>query len=337
MYNAASLSTVMSAIFARMSASDYSVDNSFASETITGFCPEQTARERLQWVCFCIGAYVKTYFNDKIEILPIDDTETAIPRNKTFWRPSITYKDYITAINITGYAFTQGEPANTDEWVTDGTNYYIITKTVYTLSNPDAPQNVPTRTIDIDNVYLVNSANVSSILSHLSTLYFKRIELDASVINNYEYEPAQRVGVYIDEFRSASGFIESCDFSFGVQARSKMHLTPIEEKETTVLIITYFYGNIILGKNTYYLPVDYQYSIENPYIDQTSGRHRYVYRPLNQYATGTMHEGINTKSEQYEVALHYYYDNDVLYLISVSGVAWEEVGEGETAEVVVIE
>ena len=159
MYSSKSVSTLLSEIMGSVS---YTLDSSFSSATVTGFCPEQTARERLLWVCFVIGAYVKSFFNSKVEILPVDTTVTTIPSSVTYWKPAISYNDYVTAVKVVSYSYTQGTPANTDTWVTDGTNYYIQTQQVNTLSNPDAPASAPENVVTIEGVTLVNSSNVSA-------------------------------------------------------------------------------------------------------------------------------------------------------------------------------
>jgi hypothetical protein len=42
---------------------DSDVATEWASVTIQGFCPEQTARERLQWLLLCAGGYIKSFFD----------------------------------------------------------------------------------------------------------------------------------------------------------------------------------------------------------------------------------------------------------------------------------
>ena len=62
---------IIDAIFtaAGISSSYYTIGSGFSNITVPGYAPEQTARERLQWVCFVIGAYIKTCFNSSLQIL----------------------------------------------------------------------------------------------------------------------------------------------------------------------------------------------------------------------------------------------------------------------------
>ena len=296
----------------------YTLDSSFDNETVTGFCPEQTARERLMWVCFTIGAYVKTHFNQEIEILPIDDTETLVPKANTYWKPSVTYNDWVTAVKAKTYSFTQGTPETTDTYVKDANGtVYIVQESEISLSNPLAPSAAPENVIEIEGVYLVNEDNVSGLLTHLSAWYFKRTVVDADIINNADYLPGDRVILAVDDATLYGGYINSADYTFGLQSKSKIHLTAAENVEAANLTIIYFYEDTQLDKKMYLLPIGYEYEIQNPYIDITMNSHRYIFRPLNESATGTIVDGENEDEEECAVALDW--KDRILEIISVDG------------------
>lgn len=307
----------------------------------SGFYPEQTARERIQWMLFVTGGFVKSFYGggsgNVLYFTLIDElTETDIPIEKTYWKPSVSYNDYVTAVNVTAYTLTQGTPANTDQWVKDANDVtYIVTPQVFTVTNPDVPANVPANEVNITGVYVVNDTNVSDILTRLGGLYFNRTVITADVINNHEYFPADKVSLQTDSENIVKGHISSCTFTFGLQAKSRIKLIAVEEVASGNLIIRYMYNNVLIGERTYRLPVGNTYQIENPYIDINSSSHRYVYRPLNQYAEGTIAAGDNINVQQCDVALHFYYSDNTLLIISVSGVEASEP-DAETGEVVVI-
>lgn len=303
----------------------YSLDGSFSSTTLTGFCPEQSARERLQWVCFVIGAYVKTFFNDEIEILPIDSTTVLVPIWKTFFKPTINYSDHVTGVKVTGYSFAQGTPQTTDEYVTDGTNYYIVTKQEYTLANSLAPAAAADNVVTVDGVYLVNSGNVSGILTHLAALYFKRTEVELDVIDNAEYIPGDKLTVYADVDMLLSGFAKSCEFAFGVQARAKMVLTASESVTGAKLTIVYTWNSTELDREEYFLPAGYSYSITTRYLDATMNGHRYVFRPTTATISGTMPSAGTTETVTCEVALDLH--QGILHVISVDEVTVDSSGD----------
>ena len=317
-YNNATLLTALNTVFASLGNNAFAVDTALDNNTvISGFCPEQTARERLLWLCFVAGAYVKTFFTDTILILPVDDTEVPVPMEQTFYKPSITYDDYVTAVEVTYYTFTQGTPQTTDKWVTDGVLYYIVTSNKVTLLNSNVPETAAENVIKVDGVTLINSANVDDICSHLAKYYFERVRMDLDIVNNANYAPGQRLLVYADEDTMVTGYASKMEFSFGLQARAKVSLIAAQLKASGNLVITYKWGTMKLKRIKYTFPVGYTYQITNPYIDLVIERHRYVFRPINQYATGTISSGTNTNTQTCAVALDLDRDTNILHVISV--------------------
>lgn len=296
----------------------YSLDSAFDGLRINGFCPQQKARERLLWVCFVIGAYIRAAFNDILEILPLDTISTHIPKSDTYWKPTEMNNDPVTAIKVKSYAFTQGTPATTDTWVTDGTNYYVVTEQEHTLTNTAAPIGTLENVVTIDGVYLVNASNVSGILTFLAQWYFNPTQIDASVINNAAYAPGDLVLLHTDDSHIVSGYITEESFEFGLQAKATIKLAGTAYIETGNLTILYVYDATQLDRKVYTLPLNYAYSITNSYIDMTMNGHRYIFRPLEAAAEGTMTTEAETKTEQYDVALDLH--ERILHIISVDEV-----------------
>lgn len=315
----------------------------FYNVRVTGYCPEQTVKERIQWLCIAVGAYVKTFFTDKIEIVPIDNSITKIPIEKTFWRPSITSTDYVSDINVTSFSFhwTDVQPQDYEEYIYFGNEgeepFLRITRTEIN-THRQVPANVPTDEINLNDVYLINSRNVNAISNRLASIYFMSQEVDADVINNAEYIPADKVKVSLDPpdgdtVRTAEGYIDSCDFSFGLMARSRIHLAVQGFNATTKLIINYLKGSVKLGKKQFQFPEGTIQTIPNPYLSQTSGKKRYVYYPINPNTVVTIHSGTNVSNQQCDYALIFNGENKVLRIYSVTDVHWQD----ENEEVLVIE
>lgn len=310
----------------------YSLDISFALETITGFCPNQTARERLLWVTFTIGAYVKTCFNQGIEILPIDGTQTTVPVSDIYWEPTVVYSDWVTAIRGHAYSFTIGTPSTTDTYVEDDLgNTYIVTETTITIQNQNVTAAAPENIVEIEGVYLLNEDNISGVLTRLTDWYFNRTELDFDAINNRSYLPGDKVLVQIDDENLVSGYITSATFAFGVQAKATMHLMGVENVDAAKLTILCKYNGKQIGKKIYTFPVGYAYSVDMPYIDMTMNGHRYIFRPTTATVTGTMASGGTTVTVDYAVALDLY--EGVLKIISVDGIT-TTTESGETVGVI---
>ena len=334
MYSGAAIGDVLDGIMVRQSgassvtaAIDYSLSSAFEGVTITGYCPEQSARERLQWVSFAIGAFVRDCFSAEIEIEPIGSTVVPVPVGLTYGEPAptVNHSDYVTALKITGYAFSTGTPTTDDETVTVGGTTYIVTETVYTLTNTAAPSTANDNVKEIDGVYLVNADNVSAILTHAAGYYFKRTALELEAVDNADYIPGDRVSVYATEQRMYEGFLEGCEFSFGLQAKAKLSVTAADALETAPLTILYKWGSMQLDKRVYYFPVLYEYSLDNPYIDGTWSGHQYVFRPLTASVSGTLPAGGATVTVQYEVALDLH--KGVLHVISVDEVTVDSSGD----------
>ena len=319
-YNQESFGSVVAALFSNISISGtiYSVDASLTNVEITGFAPQQTARERLLWLCFVAGAYVRTAFTGIIGILPISNNTVIIPMAKTYWKPTVTYNDYVTAVKAVAYTYTLGTPQTTDKWVQDGNDYYIQTEQDFVLVNPDVPASAQENVVKIEGLTLINPDNVSDILTRISTYYFKRMEVNAEIINNAEFEPGAKVIMNIDDESLVSGYIYETNFTFGTQAKSRIKLVQTDSVEGGNLTIIGLYGEREISRQNYLLPVGYHYSIENPFVDLMIANARYIFRPINANATGTVTSGDTEDEEQYDVALKL--EKRKLYIYSVDEV-----------------
>lgn len=332
MYSDAPVGDVLDATMVRQAGGglvatiDYTLDSAFSSATLTGYCPEQSARERLQQICFVIGAYVKSFFYDEIEILPIDAAAAIIPIEKTFIepKPTVAYRDHVTAVEITGFTFTEGTPATGDEYVEAGGTTYIVARQTYTLTNTDAPSTAADNIQRFDDVTLINADNVSGILARVAGYLFKRTSVQLDAIDNAEFIPGDAVNVYADPSTMFGGFIASCAFSFGLQARAQLNVTACVDIETATLTVLYKKGTRQLDHKEYALPVGYAYSIENPYIDISYGGHRYIMRPQTEAVEGTL-TGDTTVTVQYDVALDLY--KGTLYVVNVDEITVTTEGQ----------
>ena len=288
-----------------------------------GYCPEQSARERLQWLLFISRGYCKQSFTNELYFDVINtDTVTNIPIEKTYWRPEVQYGDWVTAIRVYYYSWEKRAPVGDEEYVEVDGETYVYTESLFEFQNQNASANVAPNIIEISGLYLINEDIVAGLASRLALLYFNRISVDADIINNREFAPPQKVEIILDETHTATGYIDTLDFSFGVQAKSRMQMIGSHVGDAYVLIISYTYAGQTLSIKKYYIP-SYQYNIQNPYIDKKSATHRYIYRPVNEYATGIMDEPIVRQDEPMQIALHWYNEDKVLHVISVSDIEYD--------------
>lgn len=361
MYSQTPIATVLEEIFGTALAGMYTLDSSFAAETITGFCPEQTARERLQWVVFVIGGYINTCFTENVEILPVmnlEDNGTEIDINRTFFRPSKTYRDVVTAVKVTAYSYTQGTPASTDDYVQTGTEdapvYYIQGQSEVTLENTNRPSTAADNIVDVSDCTLVNTGNVSAIVSRLARYYFDRMEVSFDILNEHEYRPGQKVSVHIDtKGASASGYIDTASFSFGNKQKSNIKIAQAIAVRGRMLTINYISADAspevpedaFLGSNVRYLAGNTKYEIDNPYwtvysmLDPNTVISITIYVPENAQCVGEIKDEDVVVTEKQEVALvwfpHLWYRGEALpqkYLLeirSVSEMSDEDYDTGE--------
>lgn len=287
----------------------YTLDATIGAQTLTGFCPEQTARERLQWVCFAAGAYIRTWFCQDVQILPIPDpsgTPTLIPIDRVFMRPRITEEDYVTAVSARAYSFTQREPQSGESYVTDqGGLTYVYTTQDITISNPDLqPAEFPVNTVDALDVMLLDATRASAAASALARYCFNVVTIEADVIDNGgEYIPGMLVTIPVAADKMYTGYIISAAFRFGVQARATLTIAGAHQTPCARLTVIYKCGVELLGMRRYFFPVGYAYDISNDYLDINRDGVRRVFRPLTESVQGTMTADGATEVVQYAEAL----------------------------------
>lgn len=317
-------------------ANDYTVDNAIKNKLISGYAPAQTARERLTWLCFVLGAYVNDVYRDDALITEVDETETLIPVGQTYGgsqRPTLDKGQWVTGLKITTYAFRQGTQ---EEWEADDSSYmfplpWIATTQEITISNPGAPADARPNVVELSNIYLINQSNVSDIAARLAQYWFNPLTAQISVINNRSYKPGDLVTGYTAPDSLITGYIQQGAFAFGKQAMSRLSLIGVESIDGARLTINYKFNDRILSSIRYYLPVGAVFSISNPYLDRTEDGHRIIYRPTTENAEGTMVEGGLTVNVNYEIALDLF--EGILHIISVDEVTEQSSG-GETIGVI---
>lgn len=305
-------------------ANAYTVNSSIASKTVTGYAPAQSARDRLTSLLFVLGAVAIDVYRSDVLIRAVDRTETTIPLEHTYMRPLVTEGEWVTALRVTTYSFTEGTPQATDAYVSAGSVDYIVSSQTFELTNPNAPDDARENVLPVDGLMLIHSGNVSQVAARLAEYWFNPAEAQLTCINNRSYKPGDRVTGYAATDRLISGYIRQADFRFGKQSASALKLVGVANIEGAKLTINYRHGARNLGRETYYLPVGVAFSISNPYLDQMRNGHRIIYRPTTENAEGTMVAGGLTVTVNYEIALDLY--EGVLHVISVDEITEQSSG-----------
>lgn len=328
-YSSEPVANVLNAIFAKThaGAGGYTLASALSGQTISGYCPEQTARKRLQWVCFVLKAFVRQSFSSKIQIMPVSQTvEKNILSGKIKYKPVTEYGDYVSKITVRAYAYALTPKASigtTDKWVQVENDYYVVTTQDHSATNPNFPSGLPDNELMIDDVSLVNSSNAAGILNYFKELYFNRISVSLDAIDNAEFLPGEKVIAYTDSEAIVAGYIKACSFSFGLQAMASMQLVAAEDVEGASLTVEYLHNSSeSVLRHRYFLPVGYPYELDTQYPDTSDAYHRYVYRPLVDTITGTVASGLNIKIVDCGLAAHLNKSTGVLGIKSVDAVDW---------------
>lgn len=332
MYSAESLSDAIEEITDDTGAT-ITIDSG-VSGTLTGYCPEQDARERLQHILFATGLYCKTTFVSHPAIAQLDtNTVYNIPYEQTFWKPRQTFDDYVTAIQVAQYSFAEGTPETGDEYVEADGHIYLVSRTDLTLNNQDVPQEANPNVLIYDSVMLVNNSNSSLVASTLALYYFNRRKVEFDCINNGEFTVGHKYNVMLNDSAQSVGYAESCEFSFGTQTKSKMVLAACFIVPTVRLVVQYINkdnppGEIKVAERYFQFPEGASFEITTEYIDLILDGFQYVFRPDEDSVSGTMGSTETVVQVDCYVALKKDMSKGVLEIISVDSVERTQHGSG---------
>ena len=253
----------------------YTLPTDLANININGFAPEQTARERLLWLCLAMGAWVQQSFCNGLvfHALPNfsnhDLTQgTLIPYKRTYWKPSTQLGDpvYVVWVELVGNISTDettGTQSGTDE---NGTTYYwnLIT---HGYTNPD--ENAPGGSeVKISGVSLLNNEYQQPTFSLIGALYQNRMEVSAEVIDNGDIQPGDVVRVYTDEDLIYCGVVQQCTFTFGQQAKARLTVNAYpDELPIQIVRVSFTSGDVPLGQETEVYPEGDTWEVDAPTID----------------------------------------------------------------------
>lgn len=214
---------------------------------VTGYCPEQTARERLQWLCqarmFQISQWDSLSSNGLL-LRYAPDHPNANPSYVTI-RPEYTYSKPVIrqitpvgAVTITScsdFTTTFHDEAGWDSVVT-GYDYELaedgvipIEKRLYFRKQTHRTDNTVfgEAVIVEDNTLLLG--NIASELNAMPAPYFRGYEVELECLQLWPvghsveyYFPGTRVRFYTDPQTMYTGIVKSASFTFGLLAKAKL-------------------------------------------------------------------------------------------------------------------
>ena len=224
-YNGVSLSVALKDVEKNANGSfgvTYNVDTALSGKTITGYCPEQTARERLQQFCWAVGGYVSCACSALINILAIPSTvQGTVPKSKIYAFPAVANEDEVARVNLTVHTYTAGTSGDDIVIDADG-NKYVHTTSTLTMANT-ALTGVSNREISVDNATLVNSSNAQATLLRMASVYFNSGTWYGTTTPQ-GYIPGQMVQAEDRDGQMRQGYISALTYSFGKGAATTMEL-----------------------------------------------------------------------------------------------------------------
>ena len=312
-------------------------DQELEERTFSGYCPEQTYRERLLQICMATGLHVRDYNTDKIILEDWPAEETLVPTEDTYRQPHPQVdkrEDSTLGVKCTAYSFRAGTPQPGDKSVEAAGVTYIVTGQEVTLTKvPVVPEDASME--DVSSCMLIDTGNADAVLERLAQYYFYPTKVGFSCLNNHSYWAGDKLTVPTGDDELATGFAQRMDYRFGLQAMSQVELVGCQDADTAKLTVKYVWDGINLGKKVYHLPIGYTYTIQNPCLDKKMNQHRYIFRPLTSEVSGTLTQK-TTVTVEYAVALDLH--KKVLKVLIVDEVHVEERqdSDGNTVRVAVI-
>ena len=188
------------------------------SQRITGYCPQQTARERATMLATVTG----TYWNEGRQRLTSSSVQSVyFDANNTYRQPYRETQKQATKFRAVAYSYREDIPTETDEWVEYNGSYYIVTKTEIETgsTDPDA------KTVDVSNNPLISTDNVSSVLQRLANYHSTKdiVTGDLRIGGSLIY-PGNYVNMYFRENQRVQGQLENVAYSQGGELKGSVSL-----------------------------------------------------------------------------------------------------------------
>lgn len=270
------------------------IDSSLANLPVYGWCPAQSARERLQSLLMAHSAYIKDWNDMLMRVLPSPDLYnregwgTLLDMNTVFWRPQVNNTDKPSHLSLEYYSVAPGSPdpsdPNQSSVQDDSGSTYTVTKNSTGITIGGVGND-----INISGNMLVTYEIAQALLYQLDGVYSSPIVAEAEIINNGDIWPGDFVSIPADEEgkRLCTGWVNAVDFSFGVQARSRLKLEAPRLYDAARVILQWTCDGEIVHQDHRIFPPNYDYDIELSDTEVLGNGHLYTYSPVELDIQGT--------------------------------------------------
>lgn len=296
---------------------------------VNGFAPEQTAKERIQYVCFAYGYYPVTVFinepntsyNITIGKCPLslyDEIDpTYIMEQDIKWKPERSDRQFYTTVRLGWYQLWEIFEAQLDagSYVTDGTRYWL--PLLFTIDwHPSGSNAHPENVLEATSNMLITEDQKQIALLNFSLYYANGgLIYDVEFLTGdgvYQALPGEYISFYTGRGREiVYGVVEETDFIFGERISVKAKVRMLGSIAAHKLTVSHESAGKQLGTDEYFLPAGVEYTIGYPNRERVLYPHREIYRP--QYpasAIGTMPASDTTVTIEYDHVLDIEADNE---------------------------
>ena len=281
---------------------------------IEGYCPEQTARERLQAICFVAGYYMLTaYHSYDVVLMPVEELFGGDPdyieEAHVMWRPENGDQNFVTDIKGEYFLLTeiiQSLITSTTEYVTvdtPTTKYYEVLRYPFSWKNPYVSSDVPKNQLELYDNMLINYDNVDNIKARMATVYGRNggLEMTVEIVDpNTYYVVGQLVAFPTGVGREiAVGYITSQNIVFGRNIKMEMTVKVIAYRQGYYLTILKKDGNNLITWERHLMLAGHSYNLSCGDIETGSGLNRTVFSTTHTSVSGTMPENDVEVTVQY--------------------------------------
>lgn len=280
----------------------FTIDSNSTFDSVTGFCPVQTARERLQWLAqsqlmhvvqYGVRSEGGLYLTKSLDYRyggspgPIANTSSKLVLPENTYRKPIVKKvtGYSGGIVYYYYSFSTTEhkgedwasetwyrewDLSTQEWV-DVPIYYRVRSRTYNDGTGDQ-YNV----VEISGNKLMNYAYTGT-QDSIAYIYFRKYEAEVDILqikqdgtNDTYIWPGDRVRFYTDPDTIYEGIVKSVSFTFGALAKAKIIVSTdyVPVDVSYIELVFRFNQSAGFAKRRYTFPSRYTYynniTIKNP-------------------------------------------------------------------------
>nr|DAU71614.1 MAG TPA: hypothetical protein [Caudoviricetes sp.] len=156
----------------------FSIAFEVSDELLTGILQQSSKRSAMQQVLFALGACVSTDGRDSIRIFSVNDSVSAIDKDRIYVGTETEVSSIVTEVRVSAHAYTEDEFGS----IEINGRKYKDTETVYSVSNPNVTANDKENVISVKNATLISNSNGQSTAQRIYDFYMQRRKSKAKIV-----------------------------------------------------------------------------------------------------------------------------------------------------------